>query len=248
MPMVKRRSFFGVVCEQTVFFAPERQSLKTAQPRVRFKNEDERQWHRIQQSRKHNARVINTNYTAKSMYSTLTLDNENEVHTFDEAKKLRNLYVRCLKRAYPDARIHIYMGRGKTTHRIHFHMISEGIPREVIMAKWKYGTVVRVDHLKEHNYYNGVYHGEDYTGLANYLFDHWTEEQGGHRWSATRNIIQPRPEDATVTKREYTINKPPLTPKGYKLVEAKGNEFGFLSFKYVRIVAPQKRPRKRKIE
>ena len=248
MPMLKTRLFSGAVCEQTVFFARERQDLKTAEPRLRFKNEEEREHHRVQQSKAHHARLINTNYTSKSMYSTLTLDDENEVHTFDEARKLRNLYVRRLKRAYPDTKIHIYMGRGKNTHRIHFHMISDGIPAEVIIGKWGYGTVVRVDYMKAHNYYNGVDHGEDYTGLANYLFEHWTPEQGGHRWKPTRNIVQPEPERATVIKRTYTVDKPPQSPKGYKLVESKSNEFGYLSFKYVLIVDPPKRAKKRKIE
>ena len=37
---------------------------------------------------------------------------------------------------FPGARILIYMGRGKGTHRIHFHMVSEGIPEDMITKLW----------------------------------------------------------------------------------------------------------------
>ena len=136
------------------------------------------------------------------------------------------------------------MGRGKHTQRIHFHMISDGIPESLIREQWGLGDVLRIEHLREHNYYNGVDYGRDYTGLANYLFDHWTPEQGGHRWKQTRNLKKPERETPTITRREYTVNKPPRAPKGYVLVEARVTQFGYLYFKYV--VEPPKRERRRK--
>lgn len=151
---------------------------------------------------------------------------------------------------YPDAQIIIVKGRGKTTNRIHAHMVSCGVPAEMIQKLWKYGSVVRSEPLREHNYYkdeNGqlVDHGRDYSGLAKYLFDHWTPEQGGRRrWRQTNNLDKPVFEKPTECKREYTKEKPPMAPKGYILVDAEGpNKWGYSYFKYVK--KPVKRSRVR---
>lgn len=107
-------------------------------------------------------------------------------------------------------------------------MISDGIPEETISGKWNDGSVIHIRHLREHNYYNGVDYGQDYTGLADYLFNHWTPEQGGHRWKATRNLRQPEKEAPTLALRTYTEKKAPIAPKGYKLVEARATKWGYI--------------------
>lgn len=235
MQRIKRRTLSGSVCEQEIFtVAANCRNLKNAEPRERFKTEAEREQHRIDISRRHHARIFNTNFTPQSLYTTLTLDNDHEVHTFDEADKIKDLYIRRLRRINPDAQIIFYMGRGKSTNRIHFHMVSNGISAEAIREKWKAGKIIRIENLRERNYYNGVDHGRDYTGLANYLFNHWTQEQGGHRWRGTRNLRQPEREEPTVIKREYSASKPPRPPKGYRLVEYRSNQYGYQYFKYVK--------------
>lgn len=246
MQRVKARYFSGAVCEQIVFTVPDRiKNIKAAKPaRPRFRNEEEREQHRAGISRRNHARLVNANFSPSSLYSTLTFNNEYEVHTFEEARRIRNNYVRRLKYHHPDARITIYMGRGKATRRIHFHMLSDGIPEEEITALWGMGEIVRIEHLKEHNYYNGIDHGQDYTGLANYLFDHWTKEQGGHRWKQTQNMEKPKREDATPVKRNYTESKPPRPPKGYIFVESRATKYGYLYYKYV--LEPPKRTRRKK--
>ena len=114
MQRVKRRTFSGVVCEQEVFNVSDRlKDIKTAEPRQRFKTEEEREQHRIGISRRKHARLVNENFSPRSLYSTLTFDDEHEVHTFKDAKRIRDLYVRRLKYAFPDAVIFVYMGRGK---------------------------------------------------------------------------------------------------------------------------------------
>ncbi len=236
MRRVKKRTFSGVVCEQEVYDIPDRiKDVRNAKPpRPRFKTEEEREQHRIGISRRKHTRLVNSNFTHNSLYSTLTLSNQFEVHTFEEAEKIRKNFMKRIKRKFPDARMMIYMGRGKSTHRIHFHMLSDGVPEEAIRQKWNLGNIIRIDHLKEHNYYDGIDCGEDYTGLANYLFDHWTPEQGRKRWSATQNLIKPEEEAPKEIKREYTETKAPLAPKGYILVESKSTKYGYLYFKYVK--------------
>lgn len=247
MRRVKKRTFSGVVCEQEVYDIPDRiKDVRNAKPpRPRFKTEEEREQHRIGISRRKHTRLVNSNFTHNSLYSTLTLSNQFEVHTFEEAEKIRKNFMKRIKRKFPDARMMIYMGRGKSTHRIHFHMLSDGVPEEVIRQKWNLGNIIRIDHLKEHNYYDGIDCGEDYTGLANYLFDHWTPEQGRKRWSATQNLIKPEEEVPKEIKREYTEAKAPLAPKGYILVESKSTKYGYLYFKYVK--KPPKKSRKNKL-
>lgn len=122
-------------------------------------------------------------------------------------------------------------------------MVANGIPKDFILEKWEYGQVTHIRNLREHNYYDGQDYGQDYTGLANYLFDHWTPEIGGHRWKMTKNVRRPQVEDAEEVKREYTVDKPPKPPKGYVLMEAKANKYGYLYFKYVKI--PPKDTQKR---
>ncbi len=246
MQRVKTRLFSGAVCEQIVFSVPDRaRDIKAAEPRPRFKTEEERALHRLGISKRNHARLFNANFGPSSLYSTLTLDNDYEVHTFQEARRLRDNYVRRLRYHFPDAKLLIYMGRGKATHRIHYHMVSDGIPEDGITKLWGMGEIVRVEHLRANNYYNGIDHGQDYTGLANYLFDHWTPEQGGHRWKQTNNLDKPEREPSTPVKRNYTRDKPPRPPKGYIFVEAKATKYGYLYFKYVRTPAPKKRARRK---
>lgn len=246
MRLIKTRIFSGVVCEQEIYPIPELTRNIKKDRRPRFNSQEEREEFNSARSRRRHARIVNTNFKTGDLYSTLTMDDEHEVHTFCEAKRIRNNFVLRLRRTYPDAKIMIYLGRGKNTSRIHIHMLSSGIPAEFIKQKWGLGGVVRIEPLKEHNYYDGKDHGQDYTGLANYLYNHWTPEQGGHRWSQTKNLDKPQKEDAREIKREYSINKPPKAPKGYILVESKGTEYGYLYFKYIKTPLPRPRKRQKK--
>ena len=197
MKTMKRRVFSGSVCEQVVYNVSDNvKNIKDYDPKPpRFKTEEEKQLFLLGISRRKHASSFNANFSPSSVFSTLTFDDEHEVYIFEDAKRIRDNYMRALKRAYPDAVIFFYIGRGDGTFRIHCHMVSEGVPKEIISEKWKYGKIKRVENLREHNWYDGVDHGQDYTALANYLFKHWTPEQGGHRWKQTRNAKKPERED-----------------------------------------------------
>lgn len=250
---MKDRTFFGPICIQRVYNVPDgARNISQYDPekakRERFDDEAAYDKFKAEISRRKHYRNFMDNFSPSSLYSTLTFATEWEVHTFDEARIVRRRYIRVLRHAFPDAVIFLYMGRGKATNRIHFHMVSEGVPEDVIQKKWKYGSVVRIEHLREHCYYGGIDHGADYAGLANYLFDHWTEEVGGHRWFQTKNARKPKPEEPTEVKIRggYSEKRPPQAPKGYKLVEIKKTKYGFYSFKYVLIPPPHIRGSKRK--
>lgn len=250
MPRVKIRTFSGAMCEQEVFTLPDtiRKLPLTGTEaelrlRKRFENDEDRARHKENMSRRHHARLVNQNFSPTSIYSTLTFDDEHEVHTFKEARRIRDLYVRRLQTINPKVKIMIYMGRGKGTDRIHFHMLSDGINKEAISSRWIAGTVISMKNLRKQNFYDHVDHGQDYSGLADYLFGHWTEEQGKgtHRWRPTKTIQQPDREPPTVAKREYTVTKPPQPPKGYRYIGCTVNQFSYLSFLYTKILDKPKR-------
>lgn len=248
MKKAKRRIFSGAMCEQVVFSVRDSTEIKTAKPsKPRFKSEEEREKHRTEISRRRHLRNFQATFGPTSLYSTMTFDDEFEVHTFSEAHRLANNYCRRLMYACPDAAIHLYMGRGKATKRIHFHLVTEGIPEEVLTSKWGYGSIVRIENLRAHNYKEGIDCGQDYSGLANYLFNHWTPEVGGHRWKAVGKIKKPESENATECVKCYSLEKPPVPPKGYMLVEAKETGYGYLYFRYMVIPPKQKRKRKKPV-
>ena len=234
---VKRRIFSGAVCEQELYSVSSnrRRMNRDSVPRIRFQTEAEREKHNAGISRRRFIQLVNANFSHTSYYTTLTFDNEHEVYTFQDAKKIRDNYIRRLKYANPAAVICIVMGRGKSTARIHFHLISEGVDPDDLIFKWPYGDVVECKRLREHNYYNGIDYGQDYTALANYLWNHWTEEQGGHRYKFTRNAKKPVAETPTEPALLYSLEHPPRPPKGYVLVEAWQTEYGYSHFKYVKI-------------
>ena len=248
---MKKRIFAGSTCEQIVYNLPEGtrkpKGYDPEQPgRKRFKDEAERERHKTEISRRSFIRLVNTNMEPGDLYVTLTFNNDWEVHTFEEARRIRYNYIRTLIRKYPEAVIFAVMGRGRGTRRIHFHLLIKGVPEEFVIKKWKYGEVIDVDPLWEHVWYDGVDHGADYTKIANYLFDHWKPEQGGHRWFQTKTARQPDKETPTEVRITggYSDKRPPIAPKGYKLVSVKATPYGCLYFKYVLI--PPEAPRRRR--
>lgn len=98
MQRVKRRIFSGVVCEQEVYTVSDRANIKKAEPRPRIKDDEERAQHRIGISKRKHQRLVNENFSPLSLYSTLTFDDDSEVHTFSEARRIRDNYFRRLQR------------------------------------------------------------------------------------------------------------------------------------------------------
>lgn len=240
---VKKRIFSGVVCEQVVYTVSDRAGVK-GKPILRFKDDEERAAHRIGIARRRHARIFNETFTTNSLYITLTFSDENEIHNFKEARKIRDNFYRRLKYSYPDSIIAIYMGRGKSTHRIHFHAVIDGIPESVIREQWYYGSVEQCEPLRKNNKYKDesgkwVNRGRDWTSLANYLFNHWSPEQGGHYYKISQNARRPVEEEPKEIRRSYSSLRPPQPPKGYELVECTSTRFGFIYFRYIKSVKMQ---------
>lgn len=237
---IKKRIFSGVVCEQEVYFAPTiRRSSTTKVPRIRFKTDAERERHRIEISRRRHTRLFNENFTPASLYSTMTLDDAHEVYTDEEMERIGQNFVRRLKYNFPGSSGFWYYGQGKTTGRYHMHLVTNGIPEEAIVRLWTYGRIFRIEKLRENCRYKHadgqMYdHGADYTGLANYLFSHCPAERKGRRYRTFGIIRRPEEEEPVECRRYYSIEHPPIAPKGYELVDARSTEYGFFLYKYIK--------------
>ena len=161
----KRRKFSGRVCEQIVYKVAGGTDPKTSRPKKpRFQSQEEREEFNTRVSAAKFAALVNANFSPSSYYSTLTLDPEHEVHTAQEMRRIRDNFYRRMVYRYPEAKIVIVYGRGKSTSRFHLHMISDGIPEDEIGRIWGLGSVVEIRHLREHNYYadadgNKIDHG-----------------------------------------------------------------------------------------
>lgn len=218
---------------------PKSGKIRDAKPKLRFKDEAERVAHRMGMALRRFIRKFNATFRAGDLYATLTFDDDHEVHTFKEARRVRDAFWRRLRRAYPQTVMVIVMGRGKSTSRIHMHLVTQGVPEEAIRKAWVWGMVLEpIRVLRGHNYYvnedgEKADRGADFRGLATYLFNHWTEEQGGHYYKGTRNMTQPEPEEPTEVKRKYTADKPPRAPKGYLYIGSDQTPYGYACYHYV---------------
>lgn len=240
MAWKKRRRFAGPTLDQEIVPVSDlaaAKCIKTAKERLRFKDLAERVKHRMDMARRHFVRMFNATFFPGDLYATPTFDDDHEVHTFAEARHIRALYRRKLRRACPGSIFVIVMGRGKSTARIHFHIVAQGVPEETLCKLWTWGKVQAVRALRPHNYYevDGVKqdHGADFTGLATYLFNHWTEEQGGHYYMASGNVRQSDDEEPTNAKRRYSDKNPPEAPKGYIYIGRDTTPYGYSCYHYI---------------
>lgn len=233
---IKKRTFAGVVCEQEVFTVYGQRELpdRNREPRIRFQNSEERKAHANGIARRAHARLINANFRPGDLYVTLTFNEKNECHSYEECWALLRRYLKRIRRKYPNAKIAYYCGRGENTNRFHVHILAAGIPETFLIQKWGYGEIADIKQLRSHNLYEGIDHGADFTALANYLFDHWEPEQGPHRYHHTRNFEKPEVEAYRRCRVRYSEEHPPRPPKGYKLVEMKTTRYGYMYFKYVK--------------
>lgn len=228
----------GAVCEIEVFSMPDGVKLtkKTEPKPVNVRTDEEKARYNNHKSEKHFVRLVNTNFTSAAYYATLTYDNENLPESYPEAVKNLDNYIRRLRYSNPHAKVIAVTGFGSRSGRLHHHLIVSGVSEGDILGKWSGGEIVKAEHLRKDNYYNGINHGEDFTALAVYLHKHAPAEHKGKRWKQTKNIVQPIQSKAQEVKRPYSEIRPPKAPDGFTLVEVKTCEFfnGYICFKYVR--------------
>ena len=117
----KRRIFAGSVCEQEVYTLPDRtKDVKKAEPRPRFSSAEEYEDFKQRLARRNHARMFNATFSPASLYTTITLDNEHEVHTFAEADGIINPFWRRLRRVKTDPPNTRFRRRGTDNSRRFF--------------------------------------------------------------------------------------------------------------------------------
>lgn len=239
MPKCKRVTRAGAVLEQEVFdIADNLQHIRNACPRPVLRNEEERREYNMKQSKKRFVRLVNANFCPADWYLTLTFDDAHLPDSREDAERQVSNYIRRLQYVNHDMVAVAVVGYGRKTKRLHAHLLVSGIEPEILLKKWTAGKIKRVEPLRRHNVYNGVDYGQDYTGLAAYLFEHTKSKERGKRWKQTKTVRQPKRDKPTRPKRAYSLRRPPRTPKGYRLVESResGRYYGgYLYFKYVRM-------------
>ncbi len=248
MKRVKQRIFAGVTCDQIIMHVRDGEvGSRDPKPQERFCSEEEREEFNNGRGLRRFIRMVNANFTPAGYYMTLTFDDENEIYSFQDARRLRDNYKRRIRYKHPDDKYIIVMGRGKHTARIHFHMIYEGENIKDVLSLWKYGKILECSRLRANNIDQDTKAdiGADFTGLAVYLWKHWDKEQGGKRYSGTQNLEQPEKEPAVEIFRSYSPDRPPLPPKGYKYVKCTANtSYGYQCFHYVAITDTGQRKQK----
>lgn len=187
-------------------------------------------------------RKVNSTFTSRSYYVTLTYDDFNLPVEYSQAERNLDNFLRRLKRWQPELRYVAVTGYGQKSNRLHHHLIIDGnyIDTNKVLELWTAGSVKRIEPLRNHNYYNGIDYGEDYTALAIYLHRHSNAKPKGKRWKESRNIVSPVMEKPQEVKREINLERPPKAPKGYRYVgyyQSDFNQGGYISFKYVRETA-----------
>lgn len=238
MATYKKRTISGAVCEIEFFNAPESRSPGLKPKRESIRTDEERREYNRKKSLKHFTRIINTNFDSSAYYCTLTYSDSHLPETFAEAEKNLENYIRRLRRTNPQAKIIAVTGYGKRSGRLHHHLIISGVSEGDILNKWQYGEIKRAEHLRRHNFYNGVDHGEDFSALAAYLHAHTPDSVKGRRWRQTKNLEQPKSEKPKKVCRSYSVKKPPKAPEGFMLVDVQNSEYygsGYINFKFVRI-------------
>lgn len=104
MQRVRRDIYSGVVLERIIYSVGDRTQKPYRPRKPRFKTDEERARFNAEVARRAHTRIINENFTPASMYSTLTQDDEHEVHDFKDFRRLCVNFRRRLLYAYPEAK------------------------------------------------------------------------------------------------------------------------------------------------
>lgn len=172
--------------------AKKEKALRLAQSYLNDKN-----------AKKHLVRLINTNFTKKDIWITLTYQDSRLPADLDQAKKDMTNYIRRLKRYakkhnYPDIK-YVYVTEyrdadSKKKKRVHHHMVINFPDRDVAEELWNGGGRTQTRRLQPDDF--------GFEGLARYIAKDKSETTI-KRYTPSRNLKQPKITiaDSKVTRR-----------------------------------------------
>ncbi|MHC1694634.1 MAG: hypothetical protein AB9835_05015 [Eubacteriales bacterium] len=216
MPNYKVEHISGDIYEAELFFSPRKRGKQIPRSKNINLTSAQQQEVNLRQARKKLSRLINTNFTKKDMFITLTYRDEPDS---DEAKKDLPRFVRRLRlqrrnMKLPDLKwIAVtegghdeeYIKTHKHLHdhdpRLHHHVIiSGGVSLEALQEMWEHGTIIASMLSSE----------REYTGLAHYITKE-PKEKHKKRWSQSRNLEKPK----VVVKEIKSPRHEFKAPRGY---------------------------------
>ena len=206
-----------------------------------------------ERARRRLIQLADANFTEKDIHLTLTY--RHEVNIDQCRKDLRNFLLRVkryrekiclpeLKYIYTiEGRREISQGAG--VNRIHIHMLMNGgVSRERLEELWEYGYA-NADRLQPTE--RGL------EEIASYIIKEARNRDGGRKWSASRNLTQPkrRASDAKTSNRmvkmiahdirnEAKAEMEKLYPR-YRFVDCKVYYSDQLDGVYIRVLMRRKR-------
>lgn len=148
----------------------------------------------IKNRRKKIIRLINTNFTKKDLWVTLTYDKEHNPKTEQEAQRNIRNYLRKIR--YRDKNVkYIYVTEGKVKNkRFHHHVvISTKLDRDEIENLWQGGARKEAHRLQPDEF--------NLTGLGMYMTKSIEKKS---QWGKSNNLKKPKEtiSDTKITKRQ----------------------------------------------
>lgn len=162
------------------------------------------------QAAKRLARILNCNFTHGDLFVTLRYSDDgllalssDDGKTFDAAKKNVQLFLRRLKRKYPDIK-YVYVtsdvdGSTGELKRVHHHLVLPASCQiDDIEKAWKKYGDADVRKLRNQN---------DYTSIAVYLVRQGSSTPHAQKYSTSKNMIQPKITERIVSDyHEIKVN------------------------------------------
>ena len=172
--------------------AKKKKEIRQAQSNLNDKN-----------SKKHLVRLVNTNFTQKDIWITLTYQDRKLPVDLDQAKKDMTNYIRRLKRYVKKNKLpelkYVYVTEyrdadSKRKKRVHHHMIVNIPDRDAAEELWNGGGRTQTRRLQPDDF--------GFEGLARYI----SKDKGEttiKRYTPSRNLQQPKitVADSKITRR-----------------------------------------------
>ena len=144
--------------------------------------------------RKKIVRLVNTNFTEKDIWLTVTYDKEHNPQNLEQAQKNVRNYLRKIKRRDKDVK-YLYVTEGKkNSKRFHHHIfISTKLSRDEIESLWQYGARKEAHRLQPDEFY--------LTGIAIYTTK---AVKNKNQFGYSKNLKQPeiRTADTKLKRRQ----------------------------------------------
>lgn len=201
MPIREKKIYSGDMLEIEIYEIDHKQRKQSRKQKEKLSTPAQRNLNH-KNSRKHFARLLNTNFTSKDIHLTLTYRNEDLPVTEEQAKKdvrnfIRRVRYRRKKRIMPELKYLAVIensGEDKRSLRVHHHIVMTGdMNRDELEEIWNMG---RCNSARLQPDERGL------EGLAKYLTK---ERKSGKSWSQSRNLKQPivRVNDYKFSRRKF---------------------------------------------